>query len=206
MKILEKLLNFQQSFGNIKKENHIFSYRVLWLGVIGILLIVFGSVFDGTGFKAAEKENTLVEKEVGEQNTKLLATKADLSEEVLEAKLVKILSQVKGAGKVSVNIAFVNSEQQQYAKNKTNETKTVQEKDTAGGVRTTTESKDSEQILLSKEAGSDKPIVISKVYPEIKGVIVVAQGASNSTVKANLTKAIETGLGIASYKITVLPQ
>jgi stage III sporulation protein AG len=82
----------------------------------------------------------------------------------------------------------------------------IQEKDPAGGVRTTTETKENQQILLGKENGTDKPVMVREIKPPIKGVLIIAEGAYDSTVKANLTKAVEAGLGIPSYKITVLPQ
>ena len=48
--------------------------------------------------------------------------------------------------------------------------------------------------------------MVREYKPEIKGVLIVAEGANDSTVKASLTRAVELGLGIAPYKITVLPQ
>jgi stage III sporulation protein AG len=36
--------------------------------------------------------------------------------------------------------------------------------------------------------------------------LVIAEGAADSAVKASLTKAVEAGLGLPAYKITVLPQ
>lgn len=205
MNLMKSLKKFQQSIALLHKENGLFSYRVLWLGIIGVLMLVFGSVFNGNVVEPMEQSQLLTEK-TAEKVPEKAAAQSESGESGLESKLVRILSQVKGAGHVAVNINFAGSERQEYAKNKVNETKTTQEKDTSGGVRTTTESKESEQILLSKEAGTDKPIVLEQVHPEIKGVLVVAEGAASSAVKANLTKAVATGLGIPSYKITVLPQ
>lgn len=184
-------------------QNHGLNIRVIWLGLIGVLLLIFGSFFDG---------NLLSSKIVPVPETKedaaLITNKGnDTSyEKNLENKLTQLLSRTKGAGNVAVSITVEGSSRQEHEKNIVKETKTVQEKDTSGGVRTTTEIKENQQVLVNKENGIDKPVILREINPEIKGVLVIADGAADSVVKANLTKAVETGLGIASYKITVLPQ
>lgn len=173
--------------------------KLVMLGILGIVLLLIGGVFDGqTGKKVTETPSETV-KSAPVQSSRSY-------EEILEAKLSNILSQVRGAGAVSVNVMLESSSTQEHAKNLVKETKTIQEKDTAGGLRTTTETKENQQILVGKENGTDKPVMVREIKPPIKGVLVIAEGAYDSNVKANLTKAVETGLGIPSYKITVLPQ
>lgn len=173
--------------------------KLIILGILGIVLLLIGGVFDGqAGKNVTETPGEMVKSTPVQSNRSY--------EEVLEAKLSNILSQVRGAGAVSVNVMFESSSTQEHAKNLVKETKTIQEKDTAGGLRTTTETKENQQILVGKENGTDKPVMIREIKPPIKGVLVIAEGAYDSTVKANLTKAVESGLGIPSYKITVLPQ
>ena len=67
-----------------------------------------------------------------------------------------------------------------------------------------TEIKESEQILFSKENGAEQPVFINEIQPKIKGVLVISEGAYDSIVKANLIKGVEIGLGLPSYKVTVL--
>lgn len=172
--------------------------RLIWLGLLGITLLMLGGIYEP--FTEKPKPSVAAETPKSAQIT------SRSYEDALESKLANLLAQVKGAGTVSVNITLETSGVQEHAKNITKETKTIQEKDTSGGIRTTTETKESEQVLLSKENGADKPVMIREYKPVIKGVLVVAEGAYDSTVKANLTKAIESGLGIPPYKITVLPQ
>ncbi|MEG6585631.1 hypothetical protein [Dendrosporobacter sp. 1207_IL3150] len=172
--------------------------RMIWLGVIGLALLMVGGLFD---FPATQQRN-----ETQIEPLKATQVMNRSYEDALESKLSNMLSQVKGAGNVSVSIMLENSATQEHAKNINKETRTIQEKDTAGGIRTTTETKESSQVLLSKENGADHPVMVREIKPIIKGVLVVAEGAVDSTVKANLTKAVEAGLGLPSYKITVLPQ
>ncbi|SCM80139.1 Stage III sporulation protein AG [uncultured Sporomusa sp.] len=171
--------------------------RLIWLGLLGVMLLVVGGVYEP--FSAPAPSVPL-------ETSKTTPAISRSYEEALESKLANLLAQVRGAGSVSVSIILETGGMQEHAKNITKETKTVQEKDNTGGLRTTTEIKETEQILLSRENGADKAVMVREFKPVIKGVLVVAEGAYDSTVKANLTKAVESGLGIPSYKITVMPQ
>lgn len=181
--------------GKLFREG-ILNTKLLILGGFGVALLVAGGIFDSPSDQA----------KVRSTDTPQAAQLLNRSyEDVLEGKIVNLLSQVRGAGTVSVSVTLESSGSVEHAKNIVRETKTIQEKDHSGGIRTTTEAKESEQILMSKEGGSDRPVMVREYKPVIKGVLVVADGAQESSVKANLTKAVETGLGIPSYKITVLP-
>lgn len=173
--------------------------RIIWMGVLGVCLLLLGGFWDTQASKIVPNKTPVPAS--SDQNAA-----NHTYEEILETKMATVLSKIRGAGMVSVNITLENGNVQEPAKNLVKETKTVQEKDTAGGIRTTTEVKESSQILLSKENGADRPVMVKEVKPTIKGVLIVAEGAYDSDVKANLTKAVEAGLGIPSYKITVLPQ
>lgn len=176
----------------------VINMKLIVIGLLGVVLLVAGTYFDGSTKKAEE---------LTKEPLKVSPANINRSyEEALEAKLANLLSQVKGAGAVAVSITLESGSAQEHAKNTVRESKVVQEKDNAGGVRTTTETKETEQLLVSKEGGSDRPVMVKETKPVIKGVLVIADGAVDSTVKANLTRAIEAGLGVAPYKITVLPQ
>ena len=181
--------------GKLFKDG-VINAKLLLLAGLGVFLLIAGGVFETnqTPVKVAPAETTKPAPVTGRSY-----------EEALESKLAYLLSQVRGAGNVSVNVVLESSGSIEHAKNIVKETKTVQEKDHSGGNRTTTEIKESEQILVSKEGGIDRPVMVREHKPVIKGVLVVADGAQDSAVKANLTRAVETGLGIPSYKITVLP-
>lgn len=175
----------------------VINMKLIIIGLLGMALLIAGSVFD----RQPDRE---LPRDSAKQPTTTVAPRS--YEEALEAKLANLLSQVKGAGAVAVSITLDASAAQEPAKNVVRESKVIQEKDNAGGIRTTTESKESEQILMSKESGSDHPVMLRETKPVIKGILVIADGANDSVVKANLTKAVEAGLGVAPYKITVLPQ
>jgi stage III sporulation protein AG len=176
----------------------VLSPRLVLLGLIGVVLLAAGSLYDASPAQPARPS-------VPAEPARSAAAPRSY-EEALEAKLANLLSQVKGAGAVAVSITFEGGGTQEYARNTVRESRTIQERDTAGGTRTTTENKESDQVLLSRDNGSDRPVMVRETRPAVKGVLVIAEGAADSTVKASLTRAVEAGLGIPPYKITVLPQ
>ncbi len=81
---------------------------------------------------------------------------------------------------------------------------TTEEKDSGGGTRTVNENSSKKDIIYKEEDGVKTPITQSVVKPKIEGAIVVAEGASDATVKTNIVQAVEAVTGVATYKIQVL--
>lgn len=62
------------------------------------------------------------------------------------------------------------------------------------------------QIVTYENSGSEQPIVTKKIKPKIRGVLVVARGAENKTVKGLIVDAVEKGLNVPAYRISVVPR
>lgn len=120
----------------------------------------------------------------------------------LEGKLEKILSQVEGAGKVMVFVNFKDSGELIVKSDISESTKT--DGVTADG-QLIGEKKIEEKVIFGKESdGSLSPYITKTVYPEISGVLVLAQGASDTGVMVRLTEAVSAVLGIEINKIKVM--
>ncbi|GAY75183.1 hypothetical protein NBRC111894_737 [Sporolactobacillus inulinus] len=52
--------------------------------------------------------------------------------------------------------------------------------------------------------GNKVPVVIGNEQPTVRGVIVVARGADQSSTKVAIMDAVSTVLDLPSYKVTVL--
>ena len=127
--------------------------------------------------------------------------KTALSEEQeLEARLESILTNISGVGKVDVLITFETSEQIEPAFNSNATTEKTEEKDSQGGERVVTTESVNKTMVTSN---SENPIVIKTTDPKIKGVLVVAEGASDPTVKQSLYKAVQTSLQIPGHQVEV---
>jgi stage III sporulation protein AG len=106
----------------------------------------------------------------------------------LETKLADMLSAIKGAGKVSVMIMYdggmeiVTAESKSVTTNKTT--------DTSGGAdRITENTTETSTPIIINEGGKSKPIILKEIMPEILGVMIVAEGADNVSVRMELLKA-----------------
>ncbi len=118
----------------------------------------------------------------------------------LEDKLTYILSKINGAGDVDVMITFESSEEIIPAYNSNTTTETTKEQDSSGGERTTTSSTQNKTMITSN---SNEPVVLKTAEAKIKGVIVVASGASDPDVKELLYDAVKTSLQISGHQVEI---
>ena len=145
--------------------------------IIGAAVMILASSFGGT-----EKKREQVSAGVSQE----------LSQ---EEKLKNILSQIDGVGDVSVMITYYASSEKALAY----ETKTDKKAQTSKGYGG--ESSDEKAVMSDGE-----PVVVQEIYPEVKGVVVIAEGAESPAVCADISGAVSTSLGIAVHKICVLPK
>lgn len=119
-----------------------------------------------------------------------------------EQKLKNVLSEIKGAGRIEVMITYESSPELVPAfSTDTQETTNVQ-----SGQNNTTESqtvsKNQNPITVSKD-GENQALILVEKKPEIRGVIVVAEGAADIGVKLNLYNAVQTVLQVDANKVDV---
>lgn len=112
-----------------------------------------------------------------------------------EKRLEEILTHIEGAGDVSVMVTYYASNEKILAYEK----KTDKKGETSNGYGG--ESSDEKAVMADGE-----PVVLSEVYPSVRGVVVIAEGAGRPTVNQAITEAVSTALGIAVHKICVLPK
>lgn len=124
--------------------------------------------------------------------------------ENIEEKLENILANVKGIGKVKVMITYSQTNEVIPMYDEDSSSSTTEEKDSGGGTRTVNENSSKKDIIYKEEDGVKTPITQSVVKPKIEGAIIVAEGASDATVKTNIVQAVEAVTGVATYKIQVL--
>lgn len=132
-------------------------------------------------------------------------TEISRAEKMLEQRLEHILSQVAGAGKVDVSVFLATGTRYEYAINVSANKRIIDEKDQGGGVRLTTEDNLTDQyVLIRGNQTEEKPVIIQENSPEIQGVLVVADGAKNARIKAQLLQAVQVALGLEPHRIQIL--
>lgn len=112
----------------------------------------------------------------------------------LETRLSAILSKISGAGKVNAMITLAGTPELVIAYN------TQQTGDYLGTKDGVTIKK--EPIIINKN-GNSSPLILSESLPEIKGVVIVAQGANDVAVKLNLITATTKLLNISANAVEI---
>ena len=125
-------------------------------------------------------------------------------EKDIAGQVSQILSQVQGAGQVMVTVSLESGPEQSYARNATTVKSSVEEKDTSGGARMTTETNEKTEVVFAQ--GQGEALVTKEMGPQIKGVLVVAEGAKDTQIKAQLSRAVQTMLNMPAHRVMVLPK
>lgn len=107
-----------------------------------------------------------------------------------ETRLEEILSDIEGAGRVSVMITYYSTSEKDIAY----ETKT----NTANRDVQTEESEDKKAVMTDGE-----PMVIKEIYPRAKGVIVTADGGGDAAVKQAISEAVTAVTEVPAHRIRI---
>ena len=186
------------------KINNIFStLKNLQLSKDKLLLILLGGVLLVI-ISLPVKEKNEADNTVDARDTGEAIEYSDISDYTteLEERLAAILSQVDGAGKVVVLITFKDSGEAIVKSDITENTKT--DGITGDGERLGEKKREEKVVFSKKSDGSLTPYVTKTIYPEISGVLGLAQGASDTGVTVRLTEAVSAVLGIEINKIKVM--
>ena len=117
------------------------------------------------------------------------------AEATLETRLEDILCRVRGAGKVRVLITYSTAGERVAA---TVSTLDESVSETSGGTTATRseQSREMRQPATISTEGGQSPIILVEREPEIRGVIVVAEGAADPVVRLNLQRAVQAVTGV----------
>jgi len=180
-------------------KNQIIS-KFIFLFTLGLLLLSLGKFLTANDNKQNNNESTKLD-HILQQDMVI----ENLSYETrLEKQLAQLLRQVNGVGDVNVMITLEEETLIEPAFNTIDTEKTSEEKDNEGGVRTIIEKQTNQQVVLLRRNGEEEAMVLKKTAPKIKGILIVADGASSSNIREKIIKSTATLLDIPIYKISVL--
>lgn len=128
-------------------------------------------------------------------------------EAAVEAAIRDLLQKVVGVGETDVLVTIDSTEEVVVKENLQDTQQVTDEKDPNGGSRHITEVSRSGQVVLYQSSGGGQtPLVLKRVKPKIRGVVVVARGAENLTVKRMIQEAVSRGLEVPAHRISILPR
>jgi len=172
--------------------------NLLIVVVVAVIVVIVSSTF----FENKSDNRNSVKGEDIELNEEL--NFKTTYEEQLESRLKSILQQINGVGEVSIMITLKVGNEIVPATNIIETESQTDEKDSGGGTRAILQKSVDRKIVLRDNPGTeDQPLIVKEIMPEIKGVIVVAEGAGHPAIEAQITEAVQTVLGIPAFRVKV---
>lgn len=175
---------------------------LLVLGVLGVVLLLFGTMWNRTGSSVSTLASAGTAGKSGGGNTTSTALSTNASsvdpalafENIYDSQLTSILDQVAGVNSVHVMVTLDSTESLQLAQDIQ---KTTQSSSSTVNQQPTT-------VRLAN--GSTAPVVIQRLAPAVRGVLVTVNARDFYTAKAEIIDAITNVLDVPAYKISIEPQ
>lgn len=182
---------------------------VLILGLIGIGLVLFNA-FTHINVKQVTSVNEGREPPLSSQDaaaaTPPSGSSFDSIEATMESSMKQILEQIVGVGDVDCVVTIDSTEEIVMQKEIKDNQQVTDESDANGSKRHITQYSRDGQIVTYEMDGNQQPMVVKRIKPQIRGVVIVAKGAENRTVKNLIVDAVEKGFSVPAYKISVAPR
>ena len=130
----------------------------------------------------------------------------DAIEQPLENRLKDILEKIVGVGSVDVLVTVDSTEEVVVERNEKESQQITDENDKNGGKRHITSITKDGEVVLYESSGNQTPFVTKRIKPQIRGVLIVAKGAENGTVRRLIMDAVEKGISVPANRISVVPR
>ena len=171
--------------------------------VIAFLWLAYTAFFTGS----SNEKSSLTPKGAQE----VTVEEAEISKEILDyeaeqkQELQDILSKMEGVGKVDVKMHFESGEVKVPAYNSTTQTAETREEDSQGGTRSTIQETGGDTVVMYSDGSTNEPFIVQTYKPKITGIIIVAEGASNSKLRYDIQIAVSTLYNLSLDKVNVYP-
>ncbi len=171
----------------IKKNPGIAYLLYAAVGILAVLLYLSGSRIDCTK---------------SEQTETVAPAASTASRDALERRLINVLSEIRGAGKVDVLVTYeTNGEIVTATVRQTDED--VKDANGSSGNQTSRTVREVTEPATIETQNGHAPIVLYEIEPTARGVIVVAEGAADFSVREKLQAAVRAVTGVAITQIEV---
>ncbi|MGP4080945.1 stage III sporulation protein AG [Pseudalkalibacillus sp. R45] len=120
--------------------------------------------------------------------------------------LKEILDEMMGVQDTSVMVFLDSTSKTIYEKDITKKDSTTDETDQHGGKRKTTDLQTDEKVIIIQGEKGEQPIIVTTEKPEVRGVLILADGAQNMKVKTWIIEAVSRVLDVPSHKVSVGPK
>ena len=171
--------------------------------VLGFILIAMNVLLPNSKSLSSNKLSTTTTQEKVDNTATTEETDAKNYEENQKTDLTNILKKMNGVGDVEVMISFENEEQKVPAYDKNTQKSTTEETDNQGGTRVNNQNTDGSTIVMTTSDGKNEPFILTTYKPKINGVIILAEGATNSKIKYEIEQAVSKLYNLSLDKVNV---
>jgi stage III sporulation protein AG len=196
--------NFIQMIRHVLSGNTSASQRKKWtqyafvVGSIGVLLLMVAE-FISTENKPTRTTIAPVPSSAGIQS------QAFSAEQELEQRLQQMLERLPGVSDVKVMIVLDSTEQLVVQQNHESNEQVTNELDRNGATRQINEQSRQVESVMQQVDGGQQPLVVQKIQPKVRGVLVIATGADRPTIKKMILDAVQKSLKAKYSAISILP-
>lgn len=159
-----------------------------------ILLAVVASVcvlaFSGTG-KGEAKEKETERSSMSTENISAYTREN-------EKHLCEVLTKISGAGKVEAMLTYDFTREKILAQN-TNS----QSSENCETEKTATVSESEKTVFTYGSGNSEEPYVTKEKMPQVAGVLIVAEGASDENVRLEIYEAVKALYGVSGHRVKI---
>lgn len=152
--------------------------------VIGLVLILLPTSIPSNKKETVAENNSALEFSLREQEVRIAAA----------------LSEIEGAGGVSVVLTLKSGTEQVLA---VDEDVSGSESSGDGEKEESSIERSTSTVIIQSGGSTESPITLKYIYPEYLGALVIAEGADNAAVKLQLIKAVAGLTGLGTDKIIV---
>ena len=172
------------------------------IALAGVLLLIIAMPTS----PGSSKENKTEDRKTPESSQTISDSSSDTKNYacVLENRLKRILKQVDGVGNVDVMVTLSDSGESIVEKDKKEQTEQINETDSDGGTRTTTERETGETTVYVENGSETYPYVTREILPKVEGVLVVAEGGDNPKVISDISDTVMALFRVEAHKIKVV--
>ena len=161
---------------------------------IGLAAVLFYLIGSGIRCNGTDSQNREQQVEIRERTTE--------GRDALEQRMIEVLSKIRGAGRVDVLVTYeTNGEIVTATIRQTDED--VKDANGSSGNQTSRTVREVTEPATIETQNGHAPIVLYEIEPTVRGVIVVAEGAADFSVREKLQAAVRAVTGVAITQIEV---
>lgn len=123
-----------------------------------------------------------------------------------ETQLARALENVLGVTNVTVMVNIAESEKIVYKNNTNTKEQFTEESDREGGTREVQDKSKEEQVVIIRNGDKEEALIVKTEKPDIRGVLVVANGVENIQIKTWIVEAVSRVLDVPQHRVSVLPR